>query len=207
MKLLVSDFDGTFFDPENYDDNIKLINKFISLGNHFVIATGRNYESLKKDLKIKCNYYICNDGAYILDNNLEIIYKENIMKEDIPIIKYFLEENKFEDIHFDFIGNKNEINKIYARATNKNITIETNSIWSYYSKNYLNINSIKAKKEFATKYLIELTNYSEVIVIGDSINDIGMIEKFGGYLISKNEIKNMKTVKDFKELCNILDLS
>ena len=49
MKLIVSDFDGTFFD-NNYDKNIELINKY---SDDFVIATGRNIKSLKKDLKIK----------------------------------------------------------------------------------------------------------------------------------------------------------
>ena len=39
MKILVSDFDKTLFTDE-YELNIELVNKFISEGNIFIIATG-----------------------------------------------------------------------------------------------------------------------------------------------------------------------
>ena len=53
MNLLVSDFDGTFFD-DNYEKNIQFIKECKNLD--FIIATGRNILSLKNDLKIKCKY-------------------------------------------------------------------------------------------------------------------------------------------------------
>ena len=46
MNLLVSDFDGTFFD-DNYLDNIKFVES-IRNNTKFVIATGRNFNFLKK---------------------------------------------------------------------------------------------------------------------------------------------------------------
>ena len=74
MKALFSDFDGTFYD-DNYIENIKFVE---NLGIDFIIATGRHYFSLKNDLKVDCKYYICNDGAYILDSNKNCIYKNSI---------------------------------------------------------------------------------------------------------------------------------
>ena len=90
MKLIVSDFDLTFFD-ENYDENIELINSFVDKGNMFIIATGRSYELLKKEIEnknIKFKYLICSDGAVILDENLNII--RQIVFDDyiIEIIEY-----------------------------------------------------------------------------------------------------------------------
>ena len=44
-KILVSDFDGTFY-LKNVDinNNIKNVEKFRSQGNIFIIATGRSYD-------------------------------------------------------------------------------------------------------------------------------------------------------------------
>jgi len=78
MDLLVTDFDGTFYD-NNYENNIKFIESLSNI--NFVIATGRNFPSLKKDLKIKCDYYICNDGGYILDKDYNLIYRNHINKK------------------------------------------------------------------------------------------------------------------------------
>jgi hydroxymethylpyrimidine pyrophosphatase-like HAD family hydrolase len=51
MNLIITDFDGTFFD-DNYLKNIEFI-KNLKDNYDFVIATGRNFKSLKKDLKIE----------------------------------------------------------------------------------------------------------------------------------------------------------
>ena len=67
MKVLVSDFDNTLF-TDDYQLNIKKINEFVDKGNLFIIATGRNYNQLKSDIKgknIKYSYLICEDGAKI----------------------------------------------------------------------------------------------------------------------------------------------
>ena len=56
MKILISDFDKTFY-TENYDNNIKLINEFVNAGNKFVIATGRPLYFLEPSIEgknIKC---------------------------------------------------------------------------------------------------------------------------------------------------------
>ena len=100
MNLIISDFDGTLFDS-NYKKNIEAIekNKNIDL----IIATGRNYKSLKKDLKIRCKYYICNDGGNILNKDDKIIYKNFFNQESIEIIYKRLKELNYNDYFFDYI--------------------------------------------------------------------------------------------------------
>ena len=50
-KVLVVDYDRTLFINNNdMLNNIKAINNFRSKGNIFVIATGRTYSSLKKEI-------------------------------------------------------------------------------------------------------------------------------------------------------------
>ena len=63
MKLLVSDYDGTLkSDIKNLMVNIEAINEFRKKGNHFSIATGRDYYSIKKEIdKYKKRIEIINE--------------------------------------------------------------------------------------------------------------------------------------------------
>jgi len=101
MNLIITDFDGTFFD-DNYLKNIDFIES-IKNNYEFVIATGRSFEVLKKDLKIKCKYYICNDGGYILDSNEKLIYNNFIDNDVIKIIYNRMKELDYKDYFFDYI--------------------------------------------------------------------------------------------------------
>ena len=52
MKLLVSDYDGTFKEENNNKNikaNIEAIKKFTKNGNIFALATGRNFTSIKSE--------------------------------------------------------------------------------------------------------------------------------------------------------------
>ena len=51
MKLVVSDFDLTFFD-EHYDENIELINSFVKKGNLFTIIVCRYAYFISKIFEI-----------------------------------------------------------------------------------------------------------------------------------------------------------
>ena len=73
-KVLVVDYDRTLF--INNDDvlnNINSINKFRENGNIFIIATGRTYNSLKKEIdkyNIEYDYLILNHGSLLKKINL-----------------------------------------------------------------------------------------------------------------------------------------
>ena len=207
MKLIVSDFDGTFYD-ENYLENIEFIKSLKDVD--FVIATGRNYESLKKDLKIDCKYYICNDGGYILDNNENVIYKNYMNDNSIKIVYDRMKELNFSKYFFDYVDHfdedlKPKVNKLSIRKKDDNTYNDMkymfegiDDIYGYLSENWINILSIESKKELAIEKI--KSNYDEVIVIGNEINDYEMIKKYNGYLINKELKNDENTINNFLDL-------
>ena len=212
MNLIVSDFDGTFFD-DDYNKNIELIKKY---NNDFVIATGRNIESLKKDLKVNCKYYICNDGGYILDNNYDLIYRNHISEDTVAKIYSRMIELGYEDYFFDNLEELskkiiNNINKISVKIKDRNaindmeyLLKDLADVYAYISTNWINILSIDSKKENAIDFISKLDNYDKIIVVGNDINDYEMLKKYDGYLISKEDNKNFKTIKNFLEIEDII---
>ena len=210
MNLIISDFDGTLYD-ENYNENIKFLES-IKQNYDIVIATGRNFKSLKGDLKINCPYYICNDGGYILDDNKNIIYKNYIDDESIKIIYERMKNLGYNDYFFDYIDHfdtelNTNVNKLSIRIkgnkTKEHIEYllkDINNVYAYISTNWINILSTDSTKEKAIKKLLKLTNYDKIYVVGNEINDIGMLKKYNGYLISKEKIKGFNTIDNFLEL-------
>ena len=96
MKLLVSDYDGTFKEENNNKNikaNIEAIKKFTKNGNIFALATGRNFTSIKSETtryNIPYKYLICNDGSTIFNAKDELVYKypipENILEESLEYL-------------------------------------------------------------------------------------------------------------------------
>lgn len=210
MNLIISDFDGTFYD-DNYEENIKFIES-IKDKCDFVIATGRHFKSLNRDLKIDCKYYICNDGGYILDNNNNLIYKNYMDDEELKIVYDRINELKYEDYFIDYIDyfdtniNKNA-SKVSIKIKDENaykdmtfITKDLKYTYGYLSNNWINILPKTTSKEKAIEKLLEITNYDKIYVIGNEINDYGMLKKYNGFLIT-NEINN-----DFNTITKFLDL-
>jgi len=210
MNLIVSDFDGTFFD-ENYLKNIEFI-KSLNDEYDFVIATGRNYDFLKKDLKIKCKYYICNDGGYILDSNKNVIYNTYISDSTIKIIDERIKKLNYTDYFYDYINHfdkkiNHNINKVSIKIKNDNsiddlkyLIKDLNDVYAYISTKWINILSISSKKENAIDFILKSNNYKNVYVIGNEINDYGMLKKYNGYLISNTKNEEYKTINNFLDL-------
>lgn len=210
MKLLVSDFDGTFYD-KNYLKNIELIKKY---NIDFVIATGRNFKSLKKDLKLKCKYYICNDGGYILDNDEKLIYRNYINRDTVEKIHSRILELGYENYFLDNIKTFSkdlidDVNKISVKIKDSNVLDDINyllkdlnNVYAYISTNWINILSIDSKKEKGIKFIEN--DYDDIIVIGNDINDYSMLKEYNGYLITDQINKEFKTINSFLELESII---
>lgn len=213
MNLLVSDFDGTFYD-NNYKENIKLIKKYKNLD--FVIATGRNFSSLKNDLEIDCKYYICNDGGYILDNNYKLIYRNYINKNTAQIIYSRIKELGYNEYFFDNIDTFSKdiidnINKISIRIQGGNtkkdigyLLSKLTDVYAYISTNWINILNINSLKSNGIDFITNLNKYDNIYVVGNDINDLDMLKKYNGYLITNKNDKSYNTIKNFLELENVI---
>ncbi|MGN0135938.1 Cof-type HAD-IIB family hydrolase [Anaerotignum sp.] len=76
IKLIVSDMDGTLVnDEKKIDEDIyKILPKLKEAGTRFVVASGRQYPSLREDFKehVKDVVIISENGAFIMDNGKEL---------------------------------------------------------------------------------------------------------------------------------------
>ena len=85
MKLLVSDYDGTFNEDKSLskiNDNIDAVKRFMGNGNLFAFATGRSFYSIKGETsryKIPYDYLICNNGSAIFDRDDNLIFQNTII--------------------------------------------------------------------------------------------------------------------------------
>ena len=86
-KIIFSDIDRTLaVNGVITDENIKAIRDYVSLGNKFVLVSGRtiNYTSNISKKVGASNYIICNNGSVVYDYlNKKIIYENKIKRETL----------------------------------------------------------------------------------------------------------------------------
>ncbi|MDD2519156.1 MAG: HAD-IIB family hydrolase [Bacilli bacterium] len=227
MKVIVSDFDLTFFTDE-YLENIRLVNEFVAKGNMFIIATGRNITHLKKDIKgfnINYEYLICNDGGIIFDKSDNIIYRKDITQDLVEPIFNILNSDK--NIRASYIDDSTSyktdpntkanaiigsyIDSKLASNTLSEIEEKHDLVHGYLSDNWINITDVSVNKASAIEYLKNYLNidHNHIYTIGDNINDIEMLNAYHGYLIESdlNLVCGEGVVKSFKDLIEIIDES
>lgn len=85
IKLIVSDMDGTLLNDEKKIDNgiYDLLPELQENGIRFVVASGRQYPSLKKHFHehIKDVVVIAENGAFVVDNGKELVVEPMGQKE------------------------------------------------------------------------------------------------------------------------------
>ena len=226
MKVLVSDFDGVFF-TEDYEKNIKLVNKFVDQGNIFVLATGRNIADLRKDMNdhfIKCSYFLCNDGATIFDQFMNIIYRKDIEPKIVRIMYNALSSvscvaDVFLDNSTAYMFDVNRpTNKIVGRIANQDKCLELADkinqfypeVYAYVSRHWINITNRSETKLTAINFLEKYYNFDnyDIYAIGNGVNDMCFAKMDNGYVLSsayitvKKEFKN--TIDSFEDMVNML---
>lgn len=227
MKILVSDFDDTFFN-EDYLENINEVNKFVQEGNMFIIATGRNIKHLIqdiKDYKIEFSYLICNDGATIFDKNYNLIIRIDI---DNKVVDSLLNDLKLDSNisriiisdGFSFFTCKTDKNnaimakyddEIMVKALVEKLKLKYKSLSIYTSHNWINFVQKGVSKGMAIKYIVRKYNFEgkNIYTVGDAENDISMVSLYNGYYmedVSVSELKNVGAcpIKSIKELISII---
>lgn len=203
MKVLVSDFDGTLLTTrKQLIQNNQAVQEFRKKGNLFIIATGRNFTSIMKEIKqisLEFDYLICNDGAMILNQNgtcLEISFlSSDCQKKIIELFSKFpYQMNWYFDDGFHYV--KKEIktaNRVIikfedlgqAKQVLETVQKEIPQLDGYISRNWVNIMDKNINKSIAIHKLKELASIAEddIYTIGDNANDQKMLEEYHGYVI------------------------
>lgn len=226
MKILVSDFDNTFY-TQKIEENVKLVNQFREKGNVFIIATGRPLYLLKSDLEkygVQYDYLICNDGAVIFDEQQNIIDKTNIdYQTTIDIFNVLKRDKNMKHVYVDSIYDFGDLeakdfngilalpyDKELAQEKIQKIMLKYSTIHGYLSHKWLNILSIDASKGNAISFLKNKNNWNQedIYVIGDNKNDLSMLAFENSYAVlngSKEFIDKCNyKVEDFSKIMEIL---
>lgn len=219
MKLLVSDYDRTFkTNVRGLKINIDYIQKFREKGHKFLLATGRTYSSIKKQIdifNIPYDYVSCNDGAVLFNNKDDVLYTKYLNVKDIELLLsritklvpfkqlklygMYGEINSLNDLVEIFVETK----PFHSKETLFYLLREYDNIETVSILNQTYIESIGGKSR-SIEYLNEQNNFDEIITIGDSINDLQMLKQYNGYkmLIATPHLylHGIKTITSVKRL-------
>ena len=225
-KMLVTDYDQTFYiNDEDIELNKKMVDKFMALGNVFVIATGRSYFDFNNKLKIynfRYDYVMLNHGATIIDKNSNILLNISMPNDIIPNLKEDLQLDKSLNC-FCCSGIDSRVNFEHSDLTKINVKYSTKEeameksviINKKYGKfvnaYYVNTNSIEiiSKKTNKASSIYEVMKQekidkSNVSTIGDGYSDIEMIREFNGYCM-KESVDELKKIS-IKEVSSVSEL-
>lgn len=206
MKIaFASDFDNTlYFKDHFHEEDLTTISQFQKNGYHFGVCTGRSLNGvlIPTAKKIRYDFYIIASGALILDENFHSIHESQIAKEDVMALNDiyseiypiaflsksdFLSTNTFYNpcIHIDSLEDLPE--EIYglsffandeerARMIQKSIEHSFPNLTVHQNRMFLDIVRKGNSKGNALKILKEKCGYDLVSCMGDSYNDISMLE-------------------------------
>ena len=214
MDLLVSDYDGTLYtDKTNLKANIEALQGFIKNGNKFVIATAREYTSIKKEIdyyKIPCDYLICNVGGVILYPEGEVLFANVMDKEDFEQIKdilkndtivfyglHGLQKEAINVVEIAILDEKNHLKGPILQAKFPYCRIEYSNGVTYIKKD---IDKSRGIKKLIEK---EQLDFEHIYTVGDSENDLEMLVDYEGYRIGQSdalEPYNIEQVESVKSL-------
>lgn len=200
MKVLASDFDLTIFvdQEEIVLKNVEAISNFMKQGNLFCIVTGRNYSDIKillNQYKIPYHYLLCEDGAKLFDYNDFCFFTMNLERATVEKIIEIADTEKFSyylDDGYNVTDNKDDCVKVVLlfedreKATTilKKIT-EIVDVYSYISREHINILHASVNKKDGLLKILERESQdvSDLYVIGDSVNDLEMLQVFQGAMM------------------------
>ena len=226
MKLLATDYDGTFkSNLRSLQLNKVAIENFMSNGNKFAIVTGRNFESIKKDINrynIKYDYLSCNNGLIVFDNKDNIISSSILSSDDLNFIcssatefgiktprlyNYYSRTNSNENVLEVFVRFKNiNLAKQYIKSIESNL----DNIKCFYIGTYVFISN-KITKADAVSLISERENIlsKDIFTVGDYKNDIEMLQMYNGHrmLFSKPNLwfKQLPTTRQVHTLIKKID--
>ncbi len=131
-KLLVSDYDGTFFtgDEKQVKKNVNAVKKWIDHGHVFAFGTGRDVVNMQYEydrFQVTYDYLVGVNGAYVCDDKGNVLYKRTIdnkiAREIIDILEpdskgQLLVQNGVDGAYvINYNPEDEEIMKLYNKVT------------------------------------------------------------------------------------------
>ena len=87
MKILISDFDGTFFQSRKYSQELRdTVAEWKKEGNVIAISTARcacRMHETAVAIDLDCDYYICDHSAIIFDKDWNVISCNTVPKDEL----------------------------------------------------------------------------------------------------------------------------
>ena len=233
MKIaFASDFDNTLYFKDHFrTEDIDAIRAFQERGYHFGVCTGRSLNGVLIPSKNQIHYdfYIIASGALILDENCKSIHEDPLYKEDIlDLYEIYNEEYPIAllsktdfltinagyspCIHIDYLD---EIpDEIYglsffardeknAREIKQHIELAFPNLKVHQNRMFLDIVKKGNSKGNALGILKEKCGYDIVSCMGDSYNDMSMLEASPHSFTFHNSPEEVKNKA--KYLCSSLD--
>ena len=227
MKVLVSDYDRTFYlNDYDIDNNKEYLEDFRKYKNIFILATGRSFFDFKKVItkyNISYDFAIINHGATILDNKDKILYESHIDNDIINDLILDLNlKNSINSFFFSKLEsrvsiNHKDITKINVQYNDEITTNTINDIinekYSKYINTYLigptkiEIVSKDSSKLKAVMFLENLNSFNkeDIYAIGDGHSDIEMVNYYNGYCM-KNSVDILKkcATKEYESVSDLI---
>ena len=142
IKRIFCDLDGTLYNEGVSKKDSDAIKRAEANGLEFNIATGRifkqGYNMIKNDVDLK-GYFICENGSFIYDSSLNIIFK-GTLTDDISrrII------TKFDEIE----KNKHAEAQLYFKYKGDTVIMDEGNAFKHYSKDYVYDPDFSKKESF-----------------------------------------------------------
>jgi HAD superfamily hydrolase (TIGR01484 family) len=199
--ILVSDFDGTINDGDHTKKNIESLQAFIKDPHHlFIMATGRDYNFVKNWLaenELSCSYIISSNGGSVFQGDGKLLKESPLDEKVFPTLLQISNGSEIRD--FAYLK-KEQFQKVLALGVTQacyllTATTDQNAFFQKISQllptcfvfqegDILVVTHKDATKEVSLAFLQPyLPANSTIYTIGDSHNDIKMLEQFNGVLV------------------------
>ena len=218
MKLFVTDFDRTLYvNRDISSSDIDSIKSWQEDGNLFVIATGRDIYSVREKIElynIKPDYWICNNGAVLFNEDFDVLSSKVIKREVLMEILEYIYENYNGAFSLSEVNSKIAVRgkndqcneRDYIKMIDFSEIEEVGQVYQIHKRFDDETLVSKLANDLNDKYGQFITAYPNnlnVDIVAKGVNKSGTVEYLRNRLIN---IKDIITIGDsYNDLQMILD--